>query len=277
MPAMSHPLFKEPSPEAQIWRYTDLAKFIAMLEHRALYVSNLLALAESDPYEGHFPDPQVDAFAMLKDLPIAQVRELLKVDSNTDDDTVRAISETNLRLVRGLDSRRGCVYVNCWHINEAESDAMWRLYTLQGQGIAVQSTYDRLVRCFHMAAPYVQIGKVGYFDYSTHMISMDNVFSPALNKRASFQHENELRVALMNMSRVFRHVIDRTGSRETVLDVADQADGFAIEVDLDILIERVVVSPKSPRWIVTMIEDLLRRYGLDKPVVWSPLYTLSGR
>lgn len=54
-----------------------------------------------------------------------------------------------------------------------------------------------------------------------------------------------------------------------------QIRGYAIEVDLDILIERILVSPKSPTWIAMLIEDLVRRYGLKKSVEWSPLYKLN--
>jgi hypothetical protein len=274
---MPHPLFDGPSSDAKLWRYTDLAKFLSMLDNSALYVSNLIALAESDPYEGHFPDSQVNALTILNKMPLASVRELLNFDASVDDDMVRQICESNLRTVRGHSAWRGSVYVNCWHMNETESDAMWRLYTLQGQGIAVQSTYDRLLRCFHMAQPLVQIGAVAYHNYKTHSIPMGNMFSPALHKRDSFEHERELRVATLNMSRIYRQVIDRTDSRETVVGIADVPDGFEIEVDLDMLIERVVVSPKSPAWMVSLIERLLRRYGINVPVEWSPLYTLSGR
>jgi hypothetical protein len=124
---MPHPLFQAPSLDTKIWGYTDLAKFMAMLEHRALYVSNLLASAESDPYEGQFPDGQVTAFAELSSMPIPEVRKLLNLDDKIDDDAVRWICETNLKIARDFDWRRGAVYVNCWHMISSESDAMWRL------------------------------------------------------------------------------------------------------------------------------------------------------
>lgn len=274
---MSHPLFRSPAPETKIWRYTDVAKFVSMLESSSIYVSNLLSLSESDPYEGHFPDAQVSAFAALRAMPIATIREVLKFDANIDDETIRLICDTNLRALRGDDFRRGCVYVNCWHMNEAESDAMWRLYTLQGQGIVVQSTYDRLARCFHMTQPHVQIGQVSYHDYDNHSIPLENTFYPALSKRRSFEHERELRVAILNMSRAYTQKMEMMSDREVVLSASEIPDGFPVEVDLDILIERVVVSPRSPSWLVSLIPNLLRRYGLAKPVVWSPLYTLGKR
>lgn len=277
MPAMHHPLFQAPSPQQRIWRYTDLAKFIAMLDQGALYLSNLIALAESDPYEGHFPDSQVNVFAAIREMPIRAMRGFLNLDDSIDDHTVQLLANTNYEAVLSSEHRRNSVYVNCWHMNDTESDAMWRLYSLQGQGIAVQSTYDRLVRSFHMTQTHVQIGQVGYFDYSDHAIRLDNVFYPALNKRSSFAHERELRIAVLNSGRTYTQALAATGSHAAASRASDIADGYAIEVDLDILIERVVVSPKSPPWMVDMIRNLLGRYGLPKRVDWSPLYTLDRR
>jgi hypothetical protein len=35
-------------------------------------------------------------------------------------------------------------FVNCWHMNEHESAAMWRLYSQADEAICVQSTFARL-------------------------------------------------------------------------------------------------------------------------------------
>lgn len=275
MPAMPHPLFQGPPPDQRIWRYTDLAKFISMLDQGSLYLSNLIALAESDPYEGQFPDSQVDVFATIREMPIPVMRRFLNVADDVDDSAVQQLADLNFHTVLNGEHRRNSVYVNCWHMNTTESDAMWRLYTLQGQGIAVQSTYERLVRSLHMTHQHVQIGIVGYHDYNNHHIRLDNVFYPALNKRSSFAHERELRLTALNNVRTYGRALAQTNSPANALRAADIADGFAIEVDLDLLIERVVISPRSPLWLVDMVASLLRRYGLPKPVAWSPLYTLS--
>ena len=34
--------------------------------------------------------------------------------------------------------------INCWHMNDHESAAMWKLYLKSNEGIAVQSTYETL-------------------------------------------------------------------------------------------------------------------------------------
>ena len=46
--------------------------------------------------------------------------------------------EESLRKMEAM--RRYGYFVNCWHINDHESDAMWRLYGLAPFGVAIQST-----------------------------------------------------------------------------------------------------------------------------------------
>ena len=36
------------------------------------------------------------------------------------------------------------VLVNCWHMNNSESAAMWNSYSYRNSGIALQSTFQRL-------------------------------------------------------------------------------------------------------------------------------------
>ena len=56
------------------------------------------------------------------------------------------------------------VAVNCWHENEHESAAMWKLYIKSVEGIAIQSTYSKLKKSF-INDEIIFIGKVKYIDY----------------------------------------------------------------------------------------------------------------
>ena len=47
--------------------------------------------------------------------------------------------------------------------------------------------------------------------------------------------------------------------------------GYAIDVDLDDLVERAFVAPTAPGWIRDLLESITRRYGLRSPVVQSGL------
>jgi len=266
MPAMLHPVFEEPPRDTMIWRYMDLGKFVSLLDHKALHFARVGVLHANDPYEGRFGDEQVTAFS--KPWPKEAIEDLVAEigKAATNPAVVEAFtSEKNAQLARtlgramlysGEQYAEQCTFVNCWHMNPHESDAMWRLYSLQGQGIAIQSTFDRLERSLHMCPRLLYVGKVRY---GQDMIDMGNGFNVVMNKRASFTHEAELRVATLE-SQFWQKPNPPTGVYATT--------------DLEILIESIVVSPAAPQWLVDVTKSLVGRYGMSPSLVrQSPLYS----
>ena len=88
--------------------------------------------------------------------------------------------------------------------NEYESMAMWRLYLTGSEGVAVKSTYQRLIDSFPLfdgvrkgrnednteKELLIHVGVVHYVDYE----SSDPPAAPRiLLKRKSFEHEREIR------------------------------------------------------------------------------------
>ncbi len=149
---------------------------------------------------------------------------------------------------------------------------MWKLYLSNNEGIAIQSTFQRLLDSLSGYDDYdVFIGKITYIDFDKESIPMKNLLSPYLYKRKSFAHEDELRALIWTL----QHGKNDPSNRET--NKYKDTFGLYVLVDLDKLIERVYVAPTAPRWIVEMIESLISKYGLQKQVMQSiladkPLY-----
>ena len=51
--------------------------------------------------------------------------------------------EFSTALRTGLANLRRRIAVNCWHWNEHESEAMWKVYAHEPGGIAVKTNLDR--------------------------------------------------------------------------------------------------------------------------------------
>ena len=53
-------------------------------------------------------------------------------------------------------------FFNCWHMNDAESDAMWKIYIYMrgGDGVAIRSTAGRLMDCFTETPERIYLGEV---------------------------------------------------------------------------------------------------------------------
>lgn len=227
-----HKSFHFPAtPSAKIWRYMDFTKFVSLLETRCLYFARIDRLG--DLHEFTMPLSARTRWAPIMD------------------------------KLRPLHQSHGQVmYVNCWHRNEYESAAMWRLYLKSNEGIAVQSTAKRFADSFRAYSDDVHIGRVKYIDYEKADIGGYNLFEYALLKRISYKHENEIR-AITNPCVTIpgRRVVDRNPGPE----------GMSIPVVLEELVKSVYVAPTAEEWLVTLVRQVVDRYGLTVPVIQSDL------
>lgn len=124
-----HPSFIQPKNDAvKVWKYMDFTKLVSLIDSRCLYFTR--ADKFEDPFEGSLPKVNVAARAIAPpDLP-ERVRD----------------SFIEMMNKRGEINRHWPRYtaMNCWHMNDYESAAMWKLYLKSDEGIAIQSTYARL-------------------------------------------------------------------------------------------------------------------------------------
>jgi hypothetical protein len=130
---VDHPAFSQPPDfSSKIWRYMDFAKFVFLLDTSNLYLARLDQLA--DQFEGSLSKAEYDHW-----------KEVAEEGERTGEIPDQWKGKYfDVLLANARRTRRAC-YVSCWHMSESESDAMWRLYAPTGLGVAVQSTYQRLV------------------------------------------------------------------------------------------------------------------------------------
>jgi hypothetical protein len=151
--------------------------------------------------------------------------------------------------------------INCWHMNEYESAARWRLYLKSDEGIALQSTYAKL-RDSIVDETEVFLGVVKYIDHDKEYIDAGNLLSPFVCKRKSFEHEREIR-ALITKWPSGTNGIDF--SQETI------TNGLNVKVDLDRLVERIYVAPSAPTWFADLVKAAIQKYGYNFEVAHSNL------
>ena len=241
-PYSEHPVFEKPSdPNIRIWRYMDLVKYVSLLEKQALYFVRADILAdEFDPFEGQFPNDIV-------------VKILEKANTDSEKEHV-------LRLLKNIEFQK-MLFINCWHINELESFHMWKIYAKRNYGIAIQSTFDRLCRSFDVYKKNdVFIGKVKYDN--KHVI-FGNSFYPYMHKRPFFESDKELRAIILNIWKNYK---------ERLYDDSYlNKKGENIPVNLDVLIENIVLAPKTPDYVQDLIISLSTKYGMKNPIMKSVL------
>jgi hypothetical protein len=214
----------------------SLAKFVSMLSTSSLYFSRLDQLG--DPFEGSVAPAN---------LPLRE-QFLPSVESAEGFSRFR---------------KNACQYafVNCWHMSEHESAAMWRLYAGADAGVAVRTDYQTLASvlpegCFQ--------GMVTYVDYMSGPIPEDNALTPYMYKRLSFAHEREVRALIWDIP------TDEDG--HSISPTHPEA-GMLIPIHLDTLVHDVYVSPTAPEWYREAADDVARLYGLNAEIRKSSLDT----
>ena len=154
-------------------------------------------------------------------------------------------------------------FLNCWHLNNFESAAMWNLYLKSNEGISIQSNFKRLTECFHKYPDNkVFVGIVKYIDYDKDWLPEGNILYPFIHKRKSFEYEKEIRALILDLN---------TKDEKLDLDSCKFSHGFYVPVDLEILIEKIYISPASPDWFYTLVKSITNKYEIDKDVIKSNL------
>jgi hypothetical protein len=242
MPAkIDHPCFEQPEDQnVLLWRYMDFTKFFSLISSGSLFLSRADLLG--DPFEGSYSKANITLRPKVyKEWPEKALEQFLKKSPDFS------------KYVRQW------TYINCWHMSEHESAAMWKLYAKTNEAVAVQATYTNLINSL---PDQVYVGVVKYIDYEKDWLPEGNTFYPFMHKRKSFSHENEVRI-----------VNQKLPTTDKGIDLSQPNDlrGIEIEVDLNLLIDNVFVAPTAPNWYLGLVEELLKKYKLNKKIFSSKL------
>ena len=249
-----------PDNNQKIWRYMDFSKYLDMLTTNTLYFTRADKL--EDPY---------DCSWMLF---LGESQKQLSSEYPQIKERTRQIN-TFERLF---------VYLNCWHMNDHQSAALWRLYSENKyETIAIQTTFGKFESEIKDKWPRdgIRISKVKY--------DLENAGEPIGNppegrlfsvlgwaniiyKRPSFSHEKELR-AFIFQGYDKRKENDTLRNEAHLEKLMKERDEFIrIPIDPAKLIEKVYVSPLAKDLFVELVKNVSSE--LKDRVLKSDLYEL---
>jgi len=203
---------------ATLWRFMDFTKYVAMLHRRALFFAR--ADEMPDPFEGLYGRRTPRDYRTQGRPDVERLRER--------------------------------VLLSCWHENEHESAAMWRIYLSAEDGVAIRSSVARLREALATAAEPLIVGRVQYVDRRPRVDAPEHELAPFFCKRKSFEYEREVR-ALRQEER------------------APDKPGRYVTVDVAKLIDAVVIAPAGQPWLRELVSSVTEKYGLRVPIVGSTL------
>lgn len=234
-----HEAMFPPKGNCSLWRYTDLTKLLSLLESQQLFF----------PRSDQFDDPYEGAFSRAG---VALFREQAK-KSGIPAESVEMVIKNAPRFREGM-------FISCWNAAEHESAAMWKLYLQSAEGVAIRADHESLCAALQKSPLVIRTSMVQYVDYDQVPVPMNNGFFPFVHKRLSFSHEAELRAIIWSWE-------DKNRTQ-----IPGDATSVSVDIEPRDLIQAVHVSPSAPLWFGRLVEQLMRRYGLNVPVVRSTLY-----
>lgn len=240
------------SDNQTVWRYMDFAKLVSMLQLRGLYFSRADLLG--DPFEGAIgllrKEHDWDEHHLNYFRQVVVSRPPGFPEPNFSQEEIELEAKRLLGHLKSVSSDVRNLLVSCWHANDSESEALWRLYCPPPTiGIAIRTTVGRLWEATEQEASAI-VGQVQYLDFrhAFATIQDERIFC----KRQSLSHESEVRVVLHN------HFYNPTA-------------GKTLECDLSSLIEEIRISPFSPSWVLDVVKATIERFGFTFDVAASDL------
>ena len=229
----AHSSFLQPQDTLlPVWRYLSLTKFISLLSNKAFYFSRADLLG--DPHEGTIPAENA-----------ANIRTQF-CDPDRPDLIVKARKMNKL-----------FTYVSCWHLNETESEAMWRLYCPTNEGVALQTTYAKLAQSIQTVDVY--LGLVRYIDYRSQFMPLDNAFNPIMHKRKAFEHEREVRAVMWQINSIesIERDFDELECHER------NPRGFNVSIDLARTLDAIYVNPYAPDLYYEVVRAVMDKFSVS--------------
>ena len=218
------------NPTDKIWRYMSFTKFISLLFEQALY------FARSDTFN--------DKREGLPPLTNSQ-RAMAELSKSPD----HILSAHSQAIEDDLAWLRERTFISCWNISDDESYTMWQSYGSQEQGVAIQTTVERLNEEIETTNSDLPLsGKVQYLDHRFDEMPSKLKVLYFFQKRTYFAAEQEFRVVLFDpKSERYRR----------------QKYGVYSPVNILELIERVYVPPLANDWYVRTVNGVLKQFNFE--------------
>ena len=280
-----------------LWRYMSLPKFLSLIQQNSLFMGNLERMAHDDKFEGILPSANFvhRKWMSVNDVPLPILNKLKMNVIYYETGNLQACLENykevqELRIKQAFAHRRS-YFVNCWHLNEYESLAMWDIHSKKDEGIAIVSSESNFIGAFSDLRKDIFGGVVKYADYDcpNFTIDVDNGFNSIMHKRASYDYEREYRLVFWDKEVTHKYITTQAvefgsngeGSlsfgRASIGRSAEEIENiepkvsFDAKCDLNKLINEIYVSPSAPSWFFDIVNNIVKKYEVNVPVNQSKL------
>jgi predicted cupin superfamily sugar epimerase len=221
--------------ETQIlWRYMDLAKFLSMLEQKALWLARTDTF--KDRHEGRFPEE-------MRKL----IEKAYKGFSNSDPSSVKDADDFQDYLVKNT-------FVSCWHKNSDENMVMWEIYGRDKNAVAIQTSVEKIKESIDVSNinGHSLILKSIIYKKSNEITGVLPYEDCFFIKRPHFSFEKEVRISLDTYT-------PSNPSKGTPY-------GYKLPVRINDLVDKILVHPDCSNWFLALVRSIVDKYNIHAPV-----------
>jgi hypothetical protein len=231
-----------PPVETPIWRYLSLAKLLAMLRTKSVFLCR--ADLFDDAFEGSFTE------GSLRDY---------------EGEWGVRYPDNHATMTRWIPCQS---FVSCWHASEHESAALWKIYAGAEGALAIRSTIGALQVAFPSTSEFrddlivsQDIRRIQYIDYRTAHPYLNDPAGPLCYKRQAYSFEREIRVIRQELPSGPSPRAGQPNGRAIQMGPPPKETGREIAVNLEHLIEAIYIAPNSPDWLLPAVRETIKAFG----------------
>ena len=224
----------------RVWRYMGLARYLWLLQFKRLWLSRADLLG--DPWEIPLTDEHV-AFLRARN-PIGGRVGINQPREPFEERTSRVV--TNWRQT---------TYVNCWCRLRHESHALWRVYCGANEGVAIQTSFDKL----RISTPDFDVFPVRYG--LPEVVTITPIWQELVaTKRPMFEYESEVRIVARK-------------DNPTLANLVEGSPGYGFDWDPEKYLDAVCVHPEADSAFMDIVANATAQNAplLKDRVVWSKM------
>ncbi|MND74919.1 hypothetical protein D3C80_665260 [compost metagenome] len=259
-----------------LWRYMSIDKFIDLLSNKKLFLTPLSYYSASDPFEGFIPKV---AFEAILEIFLKSANKMDAMGKQIEHDFLSRIASGEFQPTshqyKAIDDmkRMSKVHrnsliplcnkifkstcVHCWYHSKTESEAMWKLYSDSGKGIAIKTSVGSLIKAINSCQQKIplRLGKVKYLDFLCNKLTpkdcvVDGTISPLL-KRNEYAHENEVRL----------YSVPQLHPKQWV---GYEPQPILVDIDIATIIEGVYISPYVGEPFISSVSKLCELFEIPE-------------
>ncbi|MFT6958331.1 MAG: hypothetical protein ACJAYC_003348 [Halieaceae bacterium] len=165
------------------------------------------------------------------------------------------LSDTKLKeFDKDYSAFRESTYVNCWSLSPDESYALWKIYwDGRGSGVAIRSTVSRVQKALSISERTIFDGKVRYSNFERDLLSLDQM---VMTKLPVYKYESEYRLFYVQS---ISEEMQGQGFFSSL--VPSTLEKNRVDVDLEELVDRIVISPFAPSWLSGVIRQVVGEFA----------------